>query len=147
MEGYLRKATEGDMDLLYKWVNDPSVRANSFSTEIIDYEKHQKWFENLLENDSSIQYIYIYDEEMIGQIRVKIKDEIAELGYSIRMDKRHMGHGKNILRLLTEQIKKDCPGIKKLIGNVKAENIASQKALLGAGFVETRKRFEISVNS
>lgn len=146
MEGYLRKATEEDMELLYKWANDPLVRANSFSTEIIDYEKHQEWFQNLLVDNSSIQYIYLCDNEMIGQIRIKIKDEMAELSYSIRADRRHMGHGKNILQLLKEQIKIDCPRVKKLTGNVKAENIASQQALLSAGFTETSKRFEISVN-
>lgn len=33
MKEYLREATKDDVDLLFKWTNDPAVRKNSFSSE------------------------------------------------------------------------------------------------------------------
>ena len=34
----LREVTAKDMDLLYEWANDPTVRQNAFHTEPIPYE-------------------------------------------------------------------------------------------------------------
>lgn len=59
MEGYLRKATIADMDLLFEWANDPLVRQNSFTTEKITYEEHQRWFWKALERENFQQYIYM----------------------------------------------------------------------------------------
>lgn len=40
--GYLRDAVERDVDLLFQWANDESVRKNSFSTQDISYNDHVK---------------------------------------------------------------------------------------------------------
>ena len=143
MKAYIRKASEDDMDLLYQWVNDEMVRANSFSTAWISYEEHKKWFMDLLADCWRQQYIYVYEQEEIGQIRLTINGEKAEIGYSIQKDKRCMGHGKILLRLLTKQVKKDFPAIKKLVAKVKSENVASQKVFIQLGFEESAKEFEL----
>lgn len=145
MGAYLRKATINDLDLLFEWVNDSAVRDNSFSTAKITYEEHQKWYQALLADDFCHQYIYLYDEEAVGQIRVTIVGETGEIGYSIRADKRNMGHGKQMLRLLFEQMKTDYPNVKKLVANVKPENIASQKVFTDLGYIETCRQFELAI--
>ncbi|MGH9508910.1 MAG: UDP-2,4-diacetamido-2,4,6-trideoxy-beta-L-altropyranose hydrolase, partial [Terriglobales bacterium] len=40
----LRRATEQDCRLLWEWANDPDTRANSFSSELIPWDDHQRWF-------------------------------------------------------------------------------------------------------
>lgn len=147
MQAYLRRANKEDMDLLYQWANDPLVRVQSFSVSEINYEEHQKWFHELLEDPLCRQYIYVYNSEDIGQIRLTITGIEAEIGYSIQRDKRGMGHGKMILELLAEQVKKDNPEIKKLTAKVKPQNIASQKVFLDRGFVEKYQCYELEMDS
>lgn len=42
---YLRNASCSDMDILYKWANDPDTRLNAFSTDPIPYAVHKEWFQ------------------------------------------------------------------------------------------------------
>lgn len=146
MRAFLRKASKDDVDLLYQWVNDEIVRVNSFSTGWISYEEHKKWYQELLADCNRQQYIYVYDEEEIGQVRLTMDGEKAEIGYSIQKEKRCMGHGKILLRLLIEEVKKKYPQIKKLVARVKPENIASQKVFLDLGFEEIAKEYEVLVD-
>lgn len=72
---YLREAVEEDMDLLYEWANDAEVRKNAFHTEQIPYDTHKKWFENLLKDTETLQYILVEEETaknitfLIGQVK------------------------------------------------------------------------------
>lgn len=136
MNAYLRRATEKDSELLYQWANDDAVRVNSFSTAKINYEEHRKWYQELLADNKRQQYIYIYDNESIGQIRLAINGKSAEVGYSIQADRRCMGHGKIMLQLLVRQVKEDYPDVEQLIAKVKPDNAASQKVFLETRFVE-----------
>ena len=52
---FLREALQLDVELLYKWANDPIVRQNSFQTEEIPHDTHREWFDRMMEN--IIQYI------------------------------------------------------------------------------------------
>ncbi len=145
MEGYLREAEEEDMELLFQWVNEPGVRKGSFSTAEITYEEHREWYKKLLASENSRQYIYICAGEAIGQARIAIMDDAAVVGYSICAEKRGMGHGKKLLHLLEIQVKRDFPNVKKLVAKVKQGNIASQRAFLGAGYMEAYEVFELHV--
>lgn len=138
-------ATQDDMDLLYEWTNDEEVRKNSFSTEKIPYENHVKWFHRLLECEDCKQYIYYVDDIAVGQVRVTIENDKAEIGYSICASGRGKGHAKKMLQLLREQLKRDCPEVKILVAKVKPENIASQKVFLGLGYEETYRQYEIEI--
>lgn len=145
MRGYLRDVLAEDMDLLYEWANDLNVRNNSFSTAQITYEEHKEWFAQLLSRDDCKQYIYIYDNEPIGQVRITILEDKAEIGYSICAEKRGMGHGKNLLQLLYSRVREEFPNIKKLVAKVKSENIASQRAFLEVGYLKKYEAYEIKM--
>ena len=145
--GYLREATDQDMELLFHWVNESTVRENAFSTECITYDEHTKWFENLLMRNNVKQYIYMREEQPIGQIRVTISGEEAEIDYSICFEKRCMGYGKEMVYLLARQVKQDFPRVKKLVAKVKPRNIASQKVFLDVGYVEKYYFYEMELDS
>ena len=131
---YLREAEETDMDLLFSWANDPAVRKNSFRTDPIPYEDHVKWFHHVMEDKNAIQYIMMDDDIPVGQIRLNIDGEEAEIGYSIAANFRGRGYGHKILQLIVQKVQEGQPQIKKLIAKVKPENGASKKLFESEGY-------------
>lgn len=146
MKSYLRQADENDKGLLYEWANEAEVRKNSFSTVEISYEEHQRWYRQILSRSDCRQYIYMQDDKAVGQVRLTISGNKAEVSYSICAEKRCMGYGKMMLQLLCEQVKKDLPEIKTLIAKVKPDNIASRKVFMDIGYLERYDVFEMELN-
>lgn len=133
---YLRAARLEDMQLIYEWANDFETRKNSFSTDPITLDEHRTWYTNLLNSHDSKLFIMVYEGNDVGQVRIKIEGNSAEISYGIASDFRCMGYGKILLSLIAKKVKEEFPEIKTLIAQVKPENIASQKALVGMGYVE-----------
>lgn len=144
--GYLREATEDDIDLLFEWANETGVRKNSFSEKAITYKEHIEWFKNLQSKEHVKQFIFICHGQPAGQIRITIDSDEAEIAYSIRAEKRHMGLGKEMLALLALQVKQEYPEVKKLTAKVKPDNLASQQAFLGMGYEQKYYAYEIEVD-
>lgn len=142
---YLRAATEEDMDLLFEWANEASVRANSFSTSRISYEEHRAWYKNMMSREDCRQYIYMCDGQAVGQIRVSVSGAEAEVGYSVCAGMRGMGHGKNMLRLLYKQMECDYPQVQKLTAKVKPGNTASAKAFSDTGYIKKYEAYELDL--
>ena len=131
---YLRDVRQSDIDLLYMWANDPAVRKNSFKSDPIPYEDHVTWFKHIMEDDNVLQFIMMEDDTPVGQIRLNVKEEEAEIGYSIASEYRGKGYGHRILRLVVQMIQTNHPQIKKLIAKVKPENTASKKLFESEGY-------------
>lgn len=134
---YLREAMPLDIDLLYEWANDSVVRNNSFNTDTIPYETHQRWFNKIMQDSSIYQFILMSDDVPIGQIRLNLDNEHkgqAEISYSIARGHRNCGYGRKILQLLREEIKTKYPAIRNLIAKVKPDNIASKKLFEKEGY-------------
>ena len=144
--GYLRNAMKQDMELLFDWANEDLVRKNAFSTEKISYEDHKKWFRNLLSRDDVRQYIYVDNDENVGQVRVTVEGVSAEIDYSVCSKKRDRGYGKEMIHLLAEQVRKDFPEVKRLVAKVKPENAASSKVFLDSGYVEKYRFYELEMD-
>ena len=141
MKEFLRDARESDMDMLFQWVNDKEVRKSSFQTKDITYEEHQKWFMDMLHREDVRQYIYVLNEEPVGQIRILLTGEEAEISYSIAPKYRCMGYGKRMISALKSAVQEEYPGIRRLVAQVKPENVASQKAFLDCGYYEKCRVF------
>lgn len=143
--GYLRRAKLQDADLLFQWANEKTVRKNSFSTDEISLEEHMRWYEGILSASNIVQYIYMDDDGPAGQIRMNIHGQEAVVSYSICMEKRCMGYGKDMMGCLMEHVRREYPQLKKLTAKVKPENTASQKMLLDMGYEETYDVFELDL--
>ena len=131
---FLRKAEYSDMDLLYVWANDPVVRENSFKTDAIPYDNHVKWFNKMMEDESVLQFILMNDNTPVGQIRLNVDKDVAEIGYSIAKEYRGKGYGHRIIQLVSSIVNKQYPDIKKLVAKVKPNNIDSNRIFLNEGF-------------
>lgn len=145
MEEFLRCAEESDMDLLFQWVNDKEVRNNSFQTKDITYEEHQKWFMNMLHREDVKQYIYMSEGEPVGQIRICLVGDEAEISYSIAPEYRYMGYGKQMIAALKNVVQEEYPKVKELVAQVKPENLASQKVFLDCGYYEKSREFVLDL--
>lgn len=136
MSLYLRRATMEDMDLLFKWANNPDVRKNAFNTEPIPYENHVAWFNKMMLNNSVIQYILCENDIELGQIRLNIENETAVIDYSIDEVFRGKGLGTKMLTMIEEIIVSEKIPVFTLIGQVKYENKASAKAFIKNGYIQ-----------
>ncbi|MFW2501332.1 GNAT family N-acetyltransferase [Clostridium diolis] len=128
MEITLERISKEDCDLLFNWANDTEVRKNSFNSDKILYENHIKWFNNKINSDKCSIFILKENRISVGQVRIDIENSTVIISYSI--DKNYRGKGLSVilLSLLEEKIRNNNINIKKMVGLVKFDNVASQKA-------------------
>ena len=68
-------------------------------------------------------------------------DGVAELGYGVVPSARGQGFAKEALRLAV--VIAESAGAKRIVADTSAENLASQKVLLNAGFVEQTREGDL----
>lgn len=122
----LRRAEKEDCRFLYELRNEEEVRKNSFQTEQFSYESHVAWFERKLEEKNTRIYILEQDGERIGQARVDLEGQNGEISYALCPGAR----GRSCSRWMLGNVEEELRGqaaCRKLIAEVKRENIASQK--------------------
>lgn len=140
MKLMLREVTGKDIDLLFRWANDPVTRQNAFHTEQIPYETHRAWFVKMLADRDILKYILCGSssntDEMqdIGQIRLSIEDGEALIDYSIDSEKRGQGFGTRMILMAEERLRESRMDVVNCRGQVKLENIASAKVFERCGY-------------
>ncbi len=143
----LREVTGKDIDLLFRWANDPMVRQNAFHTEQIPYETHRAWFVRMLSDRDVMKYILCNisntgEMQDIGQIRLSIEDGEALIDYSIAPEKRGQGFGTRMILMAEEKLRELRTDVIYCKGQVKIENIASAKAFEKCGYdLEDREKY------
>jgi UDP-2,4-diacetamido-2,4,6-trideoxy-beta-L-altropyranose hydrolase len=124
----LRPVSNKDCKLLWMWVNDPDVRASSFSSKFISWEEHRKWFEAQFKNPNCFIFIAIdNNDQPVGQIRFDLQDDYqAEIDISIAKNQRGFGYGKYLLQIAIRKIFHQT-NIEILHASIKAGNYSSQR--------------------
>ena len=54
----IRKAEISDSEVYFKWINDPTVRAQSYNSNLVTREDHLKWFGSKLCDPDYCFYIF-----------------------------------------------------------------------------------------
>ena len=144
---FLRDATSDDLELLLTWANDPCTRQNSFHTEMISYEEHERWFGRMMKDPDQIQYILMEDDTPVGQIRIRKEQGKGEISYSVAPEARGKGYGKKLLQLAEEKILAEHPEIEALTAAVKAENSVSSHLFLQEAYEVQYTMFEKKIRS
>ena len=139
----LRLAELRDEALLLKWANDPDVRANSFSHDLISAEDHHRWFEQGLLNPNRLMLIALTPDGCpIGQIRFDRSlatgpggaDE-ALIGISLDQCSRGCGLSAPLVRLGL-QVMQQHWGLKThAVAEVLSSNDASNACFERCGFM------------
>lgn len=133
---YLRRADREDAELFFKWVNETAVRGNSFNTEPIPWEHHQKWFEKVLADAGVRIYVLMADSVPIGQIRLTAKEKAWDIDYSVDAHYRGQGYGKKLFELLMREV----PVGTEFVAEVKRSNIASQHVFESLEYTKRENR-------
>lgn len=133
---YLRRADSDDVELFFKWANEPAVRANSFNMEPILWENHKTWFGKVLADGGTCMYVLMEDNLPVGQVRLALKDSKWQVSYSIDVSYRGRGYGKIILHLAENELARDGHVGETLFAEVKTDNIASQRIFVKQGYRE-----------
>ncbi len=138
-----RLADEKDLMLYYEWANDPLVRQNSFTKGTIALDSHKKWFHQKISDKNSLMILFYLEKKAVGQCRIECSEELGKINFSVASEFRGMGMAKEILKLSSE-IFFEKTKLNRLYGEVKNENIASQKAFLKAGFEQKEEATHLS---
>lgn len=129
----VRSATTADADMFFDWANDPETRANSCSTDSINYENHVAWFNFSLSNANRKMYVCYYHDKPLGQIRFDTEGDHSVISISLDKVFRGRGLGVDMLQTTIDVFLRENP--KNLVAYVKHTNVPSQKMFEKLSFV------------
>jgi UDP-2,4-diacetamido-2,4,6-trideoxy-beta-L-altropyranose hydrolase len=130
----LRRARPDDCRLVWRWSNDPGVRAVSFCPEPIPWERHVEWFRARLADARSHFFIGTDGSGApIGQVRCELTGDDAVLSVSLGAACRGRGHGWKLIWSASEEVFRTSRAT-CIHAYVKAGNGASVRAFLRAGY-------------
>jgi RimJ/RimL family protein N-acetyltransferase len=127
----LRPVTAADETLLLTWANDPGVRSVARNTLPIAPEDHHIWFRRKLADPMCRIWIAELESEPVGQTRLDRVADTAEVDISVVRSARGKGVGQF---MLSAPDMLHWPGLRRLRGVVRWQNIASLALFRGAGF-------------
>lgn len=134
----LRKATADDCRRYFDWANDPAVRQQSFSSEPIPYEQHERWFAAKLADPAECLYLLSLDEQPMGQVRFSLRGEQNEqaiISYALAAPFRGRGLAAPMLECALLQLAAERPKVQQLLGYVKNTNEASRRVFTALEFL------------
>ena len=129
----MREAQEEDVDLYFRWANDPVVRQNSYNPEPIKFENHTKWFKTKLSSEGSKLFVFEVLGKPVGQFRIDHIDNAWLIDYSVDRHYRGLGAGKAIITHFKTSISYS-DLLYPLKALVKPSNIPSQRVFEQLGF-------------
>lgn len=131
----LRTAEPGDARLLFDWVNDPVVRAQSFTQTAIPWQDHERWFARKLA-DARCLLLIAEDAQgnPVGQVRFDLTDDAsAIISVAIAPAYRGRGYGAAAIARACETLRL-LHGARTVLAYIRRDNLASQGAFSRAGF-------------
>ncbi len=135
----LRPATLADESLLLEWRSEPLTRANSSYAGEITPEGHRAWLQRVLLDHETHLYIAEIDGVPVGQGRIERawkayskKMDSAAIGYSIDVNERGKGYGKQLVEKLVN-LARNTHGFGLVICRIKRGNMCSVKVAIQAG--------------
>ena len=131
---HFRDARANDIELYFKWVNDPVVRQNSLNTDKIIFQDHIIWFTRKIEDPSVFMYLFLNEEnEPVGQVIIERKKDWVSVGQSVAQEHRGKKYSTEMLSKATDDFLNKFPK-DTIVSVVKASNIASLKMSINSGF-------------
>ena len=128
----IREATDSDTKLIFNWSNDPLVRAQSFYSNAIEFENHENWFKEKLQNDNSLLLINNFGENNIGLVRFELENDKCTVG--ILIDEKFRGKGFSSLMLINSSTYYFNRFSTPIFADIKESNTASIRSFEKAGY-------------
>ena len=132
---HFRKFCESDFKMLWEWANDENTRKYSFDSEKIQWEEHEQWCRQKLNDESSLILIASDSCDLpIGCMRFDELSANPVASVNLAPASRGRGIGKKLIREGTENFLSE-HRCEKIHAFIKPENLASIKSFESAGFV------------
>jgi UDP-2,4-diacetamido-2,4,6-trideoxy-beta-L-altropyranose hydrolase len=129
-----KKAHREDVDILFKWINDPEVRSQSLSANNITYEEHVTWFSKKIADRNCYLYIAYKNDIPVGMLRFDLHGDEVLINYLVDKFQRGKGIGNSIIKNGVTQFLNDSCFKGTIKAVVKSSNTASLKIFEKAGF-------------
>lgn len=94
----LRPINNNDCYRVWKWANDPDVRASSFNCSPISLEDHKRWFFDKIKDKNCMFFIVTLSTSPIAQLRFDLSGNSAKISLMVDKNFRGKGYGEQILR-------------------------------------------------
>ncbi len=130
----VRLATKPDCRDYFNWANDPQVRENSLDSADIEWTRHQKWFTEKINSESTEMYVLEASGLPVGQIRFELVDETAKIDYSLDELVRSRGWAAIAVDLSVSCFRNRNAILPKAV--VKNSNTRSRSTFFKLGFTE-----------
>ncbi len=124
-----REIKKEDCLKIFEIANDEEVRKSSFNSDKIDLETHKKWFNKIL-NDNTTKFLVLeYKSDIIGQLRFDFDEKYPVISISLNKKYRGLGLSKYLLNKGIDYIGEDI-----LIADIKKTNTKSISFFKAMGF-------------
>lgn len=138
MDYYLRALTEQDREIIYQWRNSEAIRVNMYNSQLIPYEDHCQWFEDVLTNQRANYRLFLNQNKRLGLVSFKeinVQNQTCVWGFYIGEPDAPKGAGTMMGHLALDyafnQLK-----MRKIIGMVLSFNKRSQLFHTKLGFYQ-----------
>jgi RimJ/RimL family protein N-acetyltransferase len=130
----LRKAGITDKELTFKWATNEDIRAFSFSTNVITWDEHSKWFEKRIHLKECYFYVAELEGAPVGSIRFDVENAIATISYLVDSGHHGVGIGRILLASGMKIFLGEAKEVNQIVGYVRKNNIPSVKIFERMGF-------------
>lgn len=124
-----------DAALLWRWANDADTRGNAFSKAPIPYDAHVAWLRNRLASDATRLWIFADAEGPVGQVRVDVAGDVADIDIAVAPERRGRGHGRAMLSQAVRALRDERGAGVRPRAAVLAHNARSLAMFRACGFV------------
>ncbi|MDF2849800.1 MULTISPECIES: GNAT family N-acetyltransferase [Sphingobacterium] len=131
---HFRRALYTDVNITFKWANDPLVRKFSLTQSPITWESHLEWYRKKITDNNCAYFIVMYENIPIGSLRLDVSNTVATISYLLDPIAHGKGLGTKVLKAAQELCTFFNINIEKLCGVVKKGNIASIKIFEKLGY-------------
>jgi UDP-2,4-diacetamido-2,4,6-trideoxy-beta-L-altropyranose hydrolase len=128
------RAAKAHLDITWQWAANPAVRAYSFNQKPIQFEEHQNWYLQKIEQDNCVYLLAKLGHEFIGSLRFDIKDNNALISYLVAPEQHGRGLGRVMLSKGLSYFAQLNTTAAMVTGYVLPQNIASVKVFERLGF-------------
>jgi len=132
----IRKVNEGDSKDIFDWRNDALTRQMSHTTDLVEWDGHRKWFSSSLTNKNRLLVICEKKStlEKVSVVRFDVEEGRTLVSINLNPNQRGKGLAKVSLIKSIDFFSENFTEAKRLVAEIKRENIGSQITFLGIGF-------------
>lgn len=130
----IRKAQDSDCAPMHAWRNAEETRRFAFQPDPITFEDHVRWFEQTIRDPNVALLIGDRADRPVGVLRYDFRGEVTKVSVYLVPGMQGQGLGTALLVAGTGWLRSRYPNIRRIIAEIKPDNLTSVGAFANAGF-------------